>query len=200
MDIRWITKNELYDLFKDKTFQKEVDENKFKYLIPQYLGEDEIIAAFVDQKMVGILQLAKMPRADKLYAMKYVTVHPDFRGQGVAKALLKEMVSHVSGISGASLELSTYEPEGEVLIPTVRELALSHPELSLKHRTWGGPYQDAKYDFLKNDMEVIVNDPHQNIQGQGTIMYFCEYSEPLKVMVKIKDQAVEVEPKYLSLA
>lgn len=199
MELKWLTNEEINKLLADKAFNKELKADSFKYFIPKYIDyNDQLLAAIIDNKVVGLLQLSLMPRKEKVYAMKYVTVHPKARNQGVAKALLREMVNKVSLIPEASLELSSYEKEGEVLIETVHQLALEYPELSLKHRTWGGgPYQEAKNLFLKADMEVLVEDPTQEIYGVGKILFFQEYTEPLKVVVRIDNKNYEVEPKYI---
>lgn len=190
MELNWLSRSEIYDLFNDPRLREEYQKKYFKYLELSYLDQDLVLCAFIDQKLVGCLQLGKSPYDQHLYWMKFVTVHPDFRRQNIARNLITEMCQYVSKIPDARIELSSYEKEGEVMIPMVQEIAANFPELSLKHRTFGSPYQDAKLDFLKPGDSVIVSDPHQNYYGEGIVLFFDESAHPLTLTIKTPQNQV----------
>lgn len=202
MELKWLNKNEVYDLFKEEELHQQYVEKKFKYLDLSYRGIDSdlVLVAIVNKQVAGLLQLGKAPSDKNLYWMKYVTVHPDFRQQGVARNLIQEMFLYLLKIPEARVELSSYEKEGEVMIPMVQDLANQYPQLSVSHRTWGSPYLDAKHDFIRSGDTVWVDDAESGYQGWGEVMYFIEYKTPLKVMIKKKnkEEVLEVEPKFLT--
>lgn len=146
--------------------------------------------AFEDNRPVGLLQLGQSNSDKNLYWMKYVTVHPEYRQKGIARMLITEMCRHVSLISDAKIELSSYEKDGEVMITMVQEVSLQFPELTMKHRTWGEPYQDTKIPYLKRDDKVLVE--HSDYSGPGILKYFEEYNNLITVLVEIP-----IEPKMI---
>lgn len=193
MDLKWCQKDEIYKIFLDnELYRQEYLEKKFKYLDLSWksIESDNTLVAFIDNRPVGLLQLGQAPQDKNLYWMKYVTVHPEFRQMGVARELITEMCRYVSSIEDARIELSSYEKEGEVLIPMVQEISLQFPELSVKHRTWGTPYQDTKLPFLRTGDKVLVDSP--DYSGEGVLYGFEEWHNPMTILVKIS-----VEPKII---
>lgn len=200
MDIRKITHNEIYEMLKDEAFNEEVHKGiSLKYFFPQYLHQDFLIGAFDKDKLCGLIQFGKNPhrKDNNTYAMKFVSVNPQYRNQGIAKKLLEAMIKDLVGKVDV-LELSRYEDEGVVLINTVKELALKYPEITIMHRKRTDPHQNAMNHYIEVGMKVKVDDPTQNLIGIGEVVAFIEYSNPLKVYVKISDQVYEVDCKYLT--
>jgi hypothetical protein len=199
MELKWLNRDEVYNLFQDEKHREDYQNKKFKYLELSYISSDKLCFAFENDQPVGCLQLGQSPQDKNLYWMKFVTVHPDFRQKGIARILITEMCRYISQIPNARIELSSYEKEGEVMIPMVQEIAHEFSNLCIKHRYWGTPYQNAKQDLVKMGDVVEVDDSENNIQAIGEIMYFIEYEEPLKAMIKIKnkDEVVKVQLKYL---
>lgn len=193
MNLTWCNKDEIYKIFlENEEYHQEYVDNKFKYLDLNYrsIEADLVLVASIDNRPVGLLQLGQSNTDKNLYWMKYVTVHPDFRQQGVARQLITEMCRYISSLPEGKIELSSYEKEGEIMIPMVQEISLQFPELSMKHRTWGEPYQDTKLPFFKRGDRVMVE--HEEYSGPGTLKYFEEYQTPLTVLVEIP-----VEPKVI---
>lgn len=208
MELKWFSSSEINDLFYDSPLlMNEYRAKKFEYLDLKYIGNHRVLLALGQkgnkQIVMGVLQLGKYPKDPNLYMMIFVSIHPDYRKMGIAKTLIKEMCNYVSSIPNARIELSTYEKEGEVLINSVRQIAQEFPELSIKHRVWGGKMQDARQDFFRCDDEVMVNDPISGYQGLGKIMYFDEFENDMVMIRKkqVKDpeeSVVLVAIKYLS--
>lgn len=206
--------SEINDLFYDSPLlMHDYKDKKFEFLSLNHIGSDKMLVALDNSKkrirVMGILQLSKYPAKDDLYMMKMVSVHPDYRQRGVAKALIKEMCSYMVATFGTEkrLELSAYEKSGEVLINTVTQIAKEFPELSIKHRVWGegGIAQEAKNNFLRLNDEVVIDDPVSGYKGIGTIFYFDELNKDMVCLRKNKvnsddeEKAIFVNIKYLSL-
>lgn len=200
MELKILSKEEVYNLFNNER-DEQYSSEKFKYLDLGWngIGVDKLVVAFNDFNPIGILQIGKSPNDKNLYWMKFVTVHPNFRGIGVARALIEEMLNYLSRIPDAELELSSYEKEGEVLIPMVTELAQNYT-MPIRHRRWGDPYQDAKRPYLRKDIKVLIDDPVSGFSGEGTLMFFLEYEKPLQAVVNIGENLdpIKVDIKYLT--
>mgnify|MGYP002651515285 CR=1 FL=1 len=201
MEVKILSQHEVYALFQEQKNNQDYVDKNFKYLDLSYKGidADSVFTAFSDDgEVMGMLQMGKSPYEKNLYWMKFVTVHPKFRQQGVARLLLSSLFSYLEKIEGAEVELSRYEPEGEVMISMVTELAQNY-NLPIRHCKWGDPYQDAKQDYLSKGMIVLVNDPDSGFKGEGTILYFLDYEKPVKALVNIGDQkeSLKVDLKNL---
>jgi len=190
--------HDLYKLFQEFDLLEDYKNKKFKYLDFGYIGQDRLLIASIDRKPVGVLQLGQAVQDKNLYWMKFVTVHPEYRQLGIARNLIQEMCRHVSKIENAKIELSSYEKDGEVMMEMVRDIALEFFSLSIKHRTWGTPYQDAKNDFFRIDEEVFVDDSEKNLKGLAKIINFIE-QEPIGAVVKLQNEEKnhQVLLKYL---
>ena len=188
MELKWVSKEELYKIFESDKNRKDLTDKKFKYLDLSYfgIGQDTILIALDGENPVGVLQMGISPSDSKQYWMKFVTVHPDYRNQGVAKSLITEMFNFVSKIEDGKIDLSTYEESGEVMIGMVQEVSSKFPELLVRHRVWGGPYQDTKKHFFREGEVVRVE--YENYVGVGTIKYFQEFKDYIKVGILTKEE------------
>lgn len=191
MNKKFVNSQELYQLFQLSVNLNQ--EEQFRYLNMAYIGDDSLLVALDSQNTIlGIIQFGESPK-NKIYWMKFVCVHQDHRQSGIAKALIRSMCDFLSKIENAQIELSTYEKEGEVLINSVSEIAREYPDLVVKHRVWGGIYQDAKANFIKAGDVVQFLNHLTGEYSEGTVMYFEEFLETPRVMIKTKSGQASIE-------
>lgn len=202
MKIEIMSKDQLSKLFDDQGRYDDYISKKYKYLDLGWngIGTDNLVVALDNEKIAGILQIGKAPQQKNLYWMKFVTVHPDYRNQGIAKSLIREMFNYLSKIPEAEVELSTYEKEGEVLVETVSSLAKEY-DMPIRHRRISEPYQDAKRPYLRIGDKVQVDDPVSGYKGSGILAWFIEYENPVKAFSKRSEDQdpIIVELKYITI-
>ena len=184
-------------MLEDEAFSEKVNKRVFSYFYPEYLGKDYLIGAFDKERLCGLVQFGENPyRKEKTYTMKFVSVIQEYRNQGVAKKLIEEMIKDLIGKTDI-IELSSYVESGFVLVNTAKGLAQKYPDITIMHKKNSDPYQNAINHYIETGMTVKIDDPTQNLVGVGEVITFIEYSNPLKVYVKLNDQSYEVDCKYL---
>lgn len=201
MDILLLNKNEFLKIIKQPEYFKQYQQKHFRFLDLTMLHDDCFFVAFNENKeIMGLLQFGLNPSDSQVYWMKFIEVVPKFKGQKIASNLLEKLCIHLSSMDEIKLHISTYQLEGEVLIPTIQRLALNYPQLKIKHKLRTTPYQEASSEFLRLNQEVYVEDPDSGYKGKAIIHSFREHELPLKIKLVCQDDQktiIVVEPEYI---
>lgn len=193
MDIKLLNKDEFLQLIKKPLYFNQYKKNTFKFLDLGMLHNDFFLVAFNNnQEIMGLIQFGANPNDQTIYWMKFIEVLPQFKGQKIASMLLEKLCNHLSSISDIQLQISAYQLDGEVLIPTIQRLALNYPQLKIKHKLRSTPYQDAHIDFLRINQEVYVEDPDSGYKGKAIVASFKEYETPLKIKLICQDESKSI--------
>jgi GNAT superfamily N-acetyltransferase len=170
-------------------FNLPINENyeiNLKYCLPRFMHDQINIVAYDGQtkQIAGIrgFGLNKSTNHIKHYMNFYVTVHPDFRGQGVAKNLSIFLLNHLQNLGEpVLLTNSSYTEEGLVLKEMWEDLIQGYPNIRLLHKITGGTdLQDARYPMLEIDEAVYITAEDGSLQkGKVIDCYPSEVYEPM---------------------
>jgi GNAT superfamily N-acetyltransferase len=168
-------------------------EDNLKYFHPQFANEQTSIVAYDDAtKQVFAIRgfgQAKLTDHIKHYMNFYVTVHPNFRGQGLARALSIYLLNYLNNLGEPILLTnSSYTEDGEVLIPMWENLITNYPNVSLLHKKPGHlKLQDARYPLLGITDKVETEYEGKVVVGEVLDANTDERYNPM-VLISVKDQ------------
>ncbi len=115
---------------RDDRFRHIDQGGVFKYFLPDKLNrrKEKLFYALVKeaQTVAGIAELEKSPYRDNTYWISFLSVDPEFQGNGYSKQLLEEIFEFAKR-EGIDLQLSTLTNDGETkLRRNLEDLAEKH--------------------------------------------------------------------------
>ena len=188
--------------FKDlvyKKYLKTYQDKLFKYLDLSYSHDDNFIVLFDDQnnQLIGFLQFRNSAYEKEVCWLIVMEILPEYRGKKLATFLLDKLCHHLISLNYKRLDLSQYELEGEVLIPTVQKIAQQYPEIKIRHKKINTPYQDGDRDFFVEKQIVFVDDPESGYVGKAQIYYFITHVFPNKIkLICENNEKTQIEVSF----
>ena len=88
-----------------QNFDEEVENLPGKYAPP----DCRLFLAFAGGKLAGCIALRKLE--EKICEMKRLFVREDFRGAGIGKILIEELIAEAQGIGYEKMRLDTFPPK-----------------------------------------------------------------------------------------
>lgn len=116
--------------------EKEIENRKlfkrFKYLVPNYLKNEEVLIAQDERRIVGVAGLEKSPYEDNVYWIKYVEVDEKYREQKIARKLI-EAIFDFARQRKTNLRNSSYSVLGELHLQRIfDQMQTQHPDVGFK--------------------------------------------------------------------
>ena len=100
---------------QDKRFFDIEDGGVFRYFTPRDTilnAEDKFYSLVkIDDKIVGLSELEKNPNQENIFWIKFISIDPEYQGQGYASKLSEEIFRFAKK-NGLTLEASIYNSEG----------------------------------------------------------------------------------------
>jgi GNAT superfamily N-acetyltransferase len=108
--------------------------SRIRYLISSYVRDEIHLVVRSQGRVVAMAGLEKAPHTETTHWLKFVSVDPDHRGNGHARALL-EAVYEWASENSLTIEPSTFTADGErCLVHVLQELDARHPGVT----SWTG--------------------------------------------------------------
>lgn len=113
----------------------KADGAKIKYLNYDLVDSRTYIVALNQGEVVGVVSLVdKSFRINNAIGVGFVSVHQDYKHQGIAKKLVEALFSYAKGLK-KHISNTPYEPEGLLwLKPAMTRNAALNPEVLLYER------------------------------------------------------------------
>lgn len=104
------------------------DNKRIRYLVFSEAKHETHITAFMGEKIVGMAGLQVNPYNNQELWIKFVSVDPDYQGQGIARQLLGKVYEYAHE-KHKNLKSSSFTDDGERLRHIHSELQKQYPDV-----------------------------------------------------------------------